>query len=60
MKMNIRDHFAGIALAGLIGKIPLQTFGIEEETLEYNNIAASAYKYADAMLLMRECNNVMR
>lgn len=55
--MNIRDHFAGIALAGLIAKIPLQTFGIEEETLEYNNIAASAYEYADAMLLMRERNN---
>ena len=47
---ELRDHFAGIALAGLIAKIPLQELGINDETVEYNNIASSAYLYANAMM----------
>jgi DNA-directed RNA polymerase alpha subunit len=47
---ELRDHFAGIALAGLIAKIPLQELGIDDETVEYNNIASSAYLYANAMM----------
>lgn len=50
MDAELRDHFAGIALAGLIAKIPLQELGIDDETVEYNNIASSAYLYANAMM----------
>jgi len=49
-----RDIFAGLAMVGLITKIPLQVLDREEEAGEYNNIAFSAYEYADAMLEARK------
>ena len=54
---NSRDLFAGLAMVGLITKIPLQELDREEETGEYNNIAFSAYEYADAMLEARRKQN---
>lgn len=43
--MTLRDYFAAKAMAALIAKIPLQV---------RQDIAESAYDYADAMLARRE------
>ena len=43
--MTLRDHFAGLAMQGLLAKGPCSVM---------KNIAADAYNMADAMLKARE------
>jgi len=45
--MTLRDYFAAKAMQGFIGT----TY---EEEMEFDEVALSAYKYADAMLKARE------
>lgn len=42
--MSLRDHFAGLAMAGMLAR----------EYLKPTEAADDAYKYADAMLSARE------
>jgi hypothetical protein len=46
--MTLRDHFAGLAMQGLIART---TYHIEDAP---RDIAEEAYDYADAMLKARE------
>jgi hypothetical protein len=59
--MTLRDHFAGLALAALIAKLPLidkkGEFGVklnEDEKFDFQVEAArTAYAYADYMIQVR-------
>jgi hypothetical protein len=46
--MTLRDHFAGIALIGIMGQDHVDGYGDAER------LTKLAYKYADAMLAERE------
>ena len=46
ISMTLRDHFAGLAMQGMIGKYAAST--------PYEDYARGAYKMADAMLVERE------
>ncbi len=50
--MTLRDHFAGLAMAAIIAKIPFQEF--PPDWTPYEKTALGAYSYADAMLKARE------
>ena len=50
--MTLRDHFAGLAMAAIITKIPFQEF--PPDWTPYEKTALGAYSYADAMLKARE------
>ena len=45
--MTLRDWFAGQALSGLLGGVPVSH-------LSFKNIGSEAYAYADAMIAARE------
>lgn len=51
---NARDLFAGLAMVGFIMKSPFESLDRDEGTPVYDNIAFSAYEYADAMLKEKE------
>lgn len=54
--MTLRDHFAGMAMAAMIGAYPAQAIDTGEGGLLFDNeaIAYDAYEVADAMLKARE------
>jgi hypothetical protein len=52
--LNERDLFAMLAMNGLIAKLPIRDFSRETVRPEYDDIAYSAYEYADAMMKARE------
>lgn len=54
--MSLRDHFAGMAMAAMIGAYPAQAIDTREGGLLFDNeaIAYDAYEVADAMLKARK------
>ena len=52
--LNVRDLFAMLAMNGLVAKLPIKYFSRETVRLEYDDIAFSAYEYADAMIKEKE------
>lgn len=54
--MNKRDYFAAQAMQGIIAKMPMLLAETNEESFDaiYLAVANGAYKYADAMLILRE------
>jgi len=53
-EFDMRDLFAGLALVGLISKSPFGELDRNEDTPTYDDMAFSAYEYADAMLEARD------
>lgn len=52
--MTLRDYFAAQALEALIIKIPLGELPRQKTTPIYEDVAFSAYEYADAMMEARK------
>lgn len=52
MNIELRDYFAGQALAGLLAKYG--AWQIRCSHIDYDDILVEAYKYADAMMKARE------
>ncbi len=48
--MTLRDHFAGLALSGIMAS----GHAIPNVQTQFNNIAEDSYRLADAMLKQRE------
>lgn len=53
-EFDMRDLFAGLAMIGIISKLPFGELDRDEHTEVYETTAFSAYEYADAMLRARE------
>jgi hypothetical protein len=52
--LEVRDLFAMLAMCGLVVKLPIKDFNREAVRPEYDDIAFSAYEYADAMIKARK------
>ena len=51
--MSLRDHFAGLALAGLLADLPKTLYGLDWK----ENVSRESYALADEMLKAREPRN---
>ena len=52
--MSLRDHFAGLALAGLLADLPKTLYGLDWK----ERVSLESYALADEMLKAREVRNV--
>ena len=55
--LELRDYFAAHALQALITKMPLGELNRDEYTGVYEDVAFSAYEYANEMIKEREKTN---